>query len=72
MVLRQDDRRAALALMLSDVQFPAPLWMLLAHAHWWGAPTDYVDHLGRLPDATYERLADVLTACDRLSTDDGA
>jgi hypothetical protein len=55
--------------MLSEVPFPAPLWMLLAHAHSWGAPADIVDQLSLAPNTTYRRLTDVLTALDRVTTD---
>jgi hypothetical protein len=56
----QHGRDDSLRAVFADLEFPAPLWLLVAQAHAWGAGTAVLNELKRLPDGTYGSLAEVL------------
>jgi hypothetical protein len=61
----EDDRDSGLRAIFAELRFPAPLWLLIAQAHSWGADVECVDNLNDLPVKDYQRLDDVLHALDQ-------
>ncbi|HTK64499.1 MAG TPA: DUF2795 domain-containing protein [Pseudonocardia sp.] len=51
--------------VLAELSFPAPVWVLVAQAHSWGADAESVDMLSRLPTKDYQGVDDVLDALGR-------
>jgi hypothetical protein len=58
----EDDRDSGLRAIFAELRFPAPVWLLVAQAHSWGADVECVDKLNGLPVKDYQRLDDVLHA----------
>jgi hypothetical protein len=57
-----NDRDNGLRAVLAELRFPAPVWLLVAQAHSWGADAECVDRLNHLPIKDYQQLDDVLDA----------
>lgn len=58
----QNDRGNGLRAVLAELRFPAPVWLLVAQAHSWGADAECVDMLNHLPIKDYQQLDEVLHA----------
>jgi hypothetical protein len=63
----RDGRDSGLRAVLAELRFPAPVWLLVAQAHSWGADAECVEQLNHLPIKDYQQLDDVLRALDRRS-----
>jgi hypothetical protein len=48
--------------VLAGLRFPAPRWLVIAQAHYWGADAYCIQELNRLPIKTYQTLAEVAAA----------
>jgi hypothetical protein len=57
-----NDPDGGLRAMFAELRFPAPVWLLVAHAHSWGADAACVDRLNHLPVKDYQQLDEVLDA----------
>lgn len=51
--------------VLGGLHFPAPRWLIIAQAQYWGADHLFLNELVRLPEGTYTSLAAVSAALKR-------
>jgi hypothetical protein len=50
---------SGLRAIFAGLRFPAPVWLLVAQAHSWGADVECADRLNGLPTKDYQRIDDV-------------
>jgi hypothetical protein len=48
--------------VLGGLHFPAPRWLIIAQAQYWGADHLFLNELIRLPEGKYASLAEVSAA----------
>lgn len=54
--------------VLGGLHFPAPRWLIIAQAQYWGADHLLLNELVKLPEGKYASLTEVSAALKRLRT----